>query len=185
MFLQRCALAFQQLMFEQLQTLFLALKCYIDEETTSYTVAPLSFELWVEHEANSIEKDVTKISYKDRLEQISEVTDRMRNNTDGHSKYLLTGLAHTTVHDDTQATADIRRYFDYNMRQKITKGNTETGAIEFVSWAVKVHQPALNLALIRLKHGQLDEALLGVMEAVKLAQNKNDHESITQCLVLL
>lgn len=61
----------------------------------------------------------------------------------------------------------------------------ETGAIEFVSWAVKVHQPALNLASLRLRLGHLDEAMMSVMEAIKISQNKNDHESILQCLIWL
>lgn len=50
----------------------------------------------------------------------------------------------------------MHRYFDYQMRQKVTKPNTETGVLEFVSWAVKVHHPALNLAGLRFRLGQLD-----------------------------
>jgi len=87
--------------------------------------------------------------------------------------------------NDNQAIADLHKYFDYNMRQKQTKANTDTGAIEFVSWAVKVHQPALNLASLRLRLGHLDEAMMSVMEAIKISQNKNDHESILQCLIWL
>ena len=71
------------------------------------------------------------------------------------------------------------------MRQKQTKANTETGAVEFVSWADKDNQPALNLANLRLRLGCLDEAMSSVMEAIKISQNKNDHESILQCLVWL
>ena len=80
---------------------------------------------------------------------------------------------------------DLHRYFDYQMRAKITKPNTETGALEFVSWAVKVHHPALNLAGLRFRLGQLDQSLLSVMESIKISQNKNDHEGILQCLVWL
>ena len=33
----------------------------------------------------------------------------------------------------------MHKYFDYNMRQKMTKLNRETGAFEFVTWATQVY----------------------------------------------
>lgn len=83
--------------------------------------------------------------------------------------HLLTSLSHTLAKNDQAAIADLHKYFDYNMRQKQTKTNTETGVVEFVSWAVKVHQPALNLANLRLRLGNLDESLLSVMECLKIS----------------
>ena len=68
-------------------------------------------------------------------------------------KHLLTSLVHTFGKNDQQAVADLHRYFDYQMRSKVTKPNTETGALEFVSRAVKVHHPALNLAGLRFRLG--------------------------------
>ena len=67
----------------------------------------------------------------------------------------------------------------------MTKSNTDTGQHEFVSWAVKVHHPALNLAGLLFRLGQYDQSLLSVMESIKISQNKNDHEGILQCLVWL
>ena len=82
---------------------------------------------------------------------------------------MLTSLSHTLANDDQRAIQDLHKFFDYNMRQKQTKANTETGAVEFVSWAVKVHQPALNLANLRLRLGCFDEALSSVMESIKIS----------------
>lgn len=100
-------------------------------------------------------------------------------------KHLLTSLVHTFAKNDQKAVDDLHRYFDYQMRSKVTRANTETGVLEFVSWAVKVHHPALNLAGLRFRLGQLDQSLLSVMESIKISQNKNDHEGILQCLVWL
>ena len=42
-----------------------------------------------------------------------------------------------------QAISDMHKYFDYNMRQKLTKLNRDTGIFEFISWNTQVYQPAL------------------------------------------
>ena len=88
-----------------------------------------------------------------QLEQVDSLTrDAMRNKS-YHMRHLLTSLVHTYAKNDQKAVDDLHRYFDYQMRSKITKPNTETGALEFVSWAVKVHHPALNLAGLRFRLG--------------------------------
>jgi hypothetical protein len=50
----------------------------------------------------------------------------------------------------------MHKYFDYNMRQKMTKLNRETGAFEFVTWATQVYQPALYKAGLCFRLGQFD-----------------------------
>ena len=70
--------------------------------------------------------------------------------------HLLTSIMHQHSKNDQHAISDLHRYFDYQMRSKITKPNTETGMLEFVSWAVKVHHPALNKAGLLFRMGQLD-----------------------------
>lgn len=97
----------------------------------------------------------------------------------------MLGLGHTYLMNDQKAVDNLHRYFDYQMRSKVTKANTDLGVLEFVSWAVKVHNPALNLAGVRFRLGQLDQAILSVTESIKISQNKNDHEGILQCLFWL
>jgi hypothetical protein len=98
-------------------------------------------------------------------------------------RHLLTSVNHAMDRNDRAAVDHLHKYFDYSMRTKWVRKNNETGLVEFDSWAVKVHQPALNLAGLRFRLGQLDQSLTSVMESIKISQNKNDHDSILQCLV--
>ena len=49
----------------------------------------------------------------------------------------------------------------------------------------KIHKTALSLAAMRYKLGQYDAAFHSVIEAIKIAQNKNDSASILECSVWL
>ena len=84
-----------------------------------------------------------------------------------------------------QAISDMHKYFDYNMRQKLTKLNRDTGIFEFISWNTQVYQPALYKAGICFRLGQYDQALISVRESIKLSQSKNDSSFILHCLVWL
>jgi hypothetical protein len=48
-----------------------------------------------------------------------------------------------------------------------------------------VHLAVLNQASMHYRLGNLDEALTSVMESIKISQNKNDKESILECLLWL
>ena len=112
------------------------------------------------------------------MDEIDKSTrDAMRTKS-YHMRHLLSSLVNTFAKNDQKAVDDLHRYFDYQMRSKVTKANTDTGQHEFVSWAVKVHHPALNLAGLLFRLGQYDQSLLSVMESIKISQNKNDHEGI-------
>lgn len=82
---------------------------------------------------------------------------------------MLTSINHTLGKNDRQAVDDMHKYFDYSMRTKWVRKNIETGAVDFDSWAIKVHQPALNLAGLRFRLGQLDQSLVSVMESIKIS----------------
>jgi hypothetical protein len=43
----------------------------------------------------------------------------------------------------------------------------------------------LNLTNVNLRHGHYDEALRGIAESLRIAQNNADEESINYCLVYL
>ena len=121
----------------------------------------------------------------EQLESIYSATKNTKRDGNSHLKHLLTSICHSLAKNEVEAINDLHKYFDYNMRQKQTRQNTETGSIEFVAWAVKVHQSAVNLANLHFRLGHLDESLLSVMESIKISQIKNDHESILQCLIWL
>ena len=184
-YLNRCHLSFKQMMFENLAQLKDALSLFVQGKPYQYAFAPMLFEQWVEEKAQSIEDESVRMGHREQLDQIELITRDSKKDKTFHMKHLLTSIAHTFAKNDQQAVNDLHKYFDYNMRQKVTKQNTETGTIEFISWAVKVHYPALNLAGLRYRLGQFDASLLSVMESIKISQNKNDHDGILQCLVWL
>lgn len=62
MFLQRCSLAFNQMLFEQIQSLLQALQAFINQEEYKYNSAPILFESWVESKAKLMENEAMKIN---------------------------------------------------------------------------------------------------------------------------
>ena len=99
---------------------------------------------------------MTSTTTAEQLDNIENLTRDATRNKSYHMRHLLTSLVHTGAKNDQKAVDDLHRYFDYQMRSKVTRPNTETGVHEFVSWAVKVHHPALNLAGLLFRLGQLD-----------------------------
>ena len=49
----------------------------------------------------------------------------------------------------------------------------------------KVHRSALSLGALRLRLGQYDAALESILECIKLAQNKNDHDTVNDSIIWL
>ena len=50
--------------------------------------------------------------------------------------------------------------------------------VDFIQWALKVHHPSMNMGGLYFRLGQYDQASLCVIEAIKISQNKNDHDGI-------
>ena len=46
-----------------------------------------------------------------------------------------------------------------------------------------VHRTAISLAALRFKLGQFDAALTSTLEAIRIAQNKNDYSTILDCTI--
>ena len=66
---------------------------------------------------------------------------------------MMTSINHTLGRNDRKAVDDLHKYYDYSMRTKWVRKNMNTGAVDFDSWAIKVYQPALNLAGLRFRLG--------------------------------
>ena len=50
---------------------------------------------------------------------------------------------HMLAHDDRGSIAEMHKYFDYSMREKITSINKTTNKNEFKGWKTKVNDPVL------------------------------------------
>jgi hypothetical protein len=91
---------------------------------------------------------------------------------------MLNSINNTLARNDVQALRDCHRYFDYNIN---FIDRTHSKPVH----SVKVHYPALNIAGLQLRLGHIDQALLSILETIRISQNKNDHEAILQCLFWL
>ena len=116
----------------------------------------MQLEAWVDHKAQSLECESLVKSGAQLEQELARYTHFTKKDNNSHLKHLLASVNHTLDRKDRQAVDDLHKYFDYSMRTKWVRKNNDTGLVEFDSWAVKVHQPALNLAGLRFRLGQLD-----------------------------
>jgi len=96
-------------------------------------------ERWVDEKARTIENDCLSGDLDSQIDQIYKATQNTKRSVNFHSKFLLTSLSHTLAKNPEPAIADLHKYFDYNMRSKLTRQNADTGNTEFLGWIVKVH----------------------------------------------
>ncbi len=133
----------------------------------------MQMDYWVEDKACKMESESIKIDHLRMHNELSQV-----NGPKFFKKHLLNSINDSLGKRDVEAINNMHRYFDYNLNFIDLQSGKP-------SHPVKVHQPELNLANIQLRMGQVDQALLAVLETIRISQNKNDHEAILQCLVLL
>jgi len=85
--------------------------------------------------------------------------------------------------DSLDALFLAHKFNDHNLR---LMDNKEQLRQKLAAVAVnRVHRTSLSLAAIHFKLGHLDAALSAVLEAIRIAQNKNDYLTILDCTVWL
>jgi len=174
--MRRCLLAFNQMLFEDLQRLYSAFMAY--KEGQPYRIirqSRLQLDSWAEDKTARMENESLSKSHAD----FSADIDRAVGNAPKfYKKHLLHSLNDGLGKRDLESLSKLHRYFDYNLNF------VDLHAAKPLH-QVKVHQPELNLAGMQLRLNHIDQALLAVLETIRISQNKNDHEAILQCLVLL
>ena len=96
---------------------------------------------------------------------------------------LLQALNSAHNDDSLDALFHIHKFNDHNLRQI---DNKEQLRQKLAAVAVnRVHRTSLSLAAIHFKLGHLDASLEAVQEAIRIAQNKNDYETILDSTVWL
>lgn len=96
---------------------------------------------------------------------------------------LLLSLNNAMAMQDIHAIEFSHKFNDHNLRLMDTKEQLRQN---LAAVAVnKVHRLALSIASLRHKMGQYDAALTSIHESIKIAQNKNDHETVLDCTVWL
>lgn len=96
---------------------------------------------------------------------------------------MLRSLNHSLNHEDVESIFLSHKFNDHNLRQMDVKEQLRQ---KLAAVAVnRVHRTALGLAALRYKLGQYDAALQAVLEGIRIAQNKNDYETILECTIWL
>ena len=75
---------------------------------------------------------------------------------------------------DRGAISESLRYFDYNLNAKDKQqpgksGNANSAPANNHPSAIKVHQSEMHLVGLKLRVGHLDQALVAVLEAIRIA----------------
>ena len=100
-FLNRCYLAFKQMMFENLSELKNSLEKYLaGDQDYEYPLAPLAYEKWIQESAGQIERSMTDRTAEDQLAEIKELTRDATWNKSLHMRHLLTSLVHMQAKND-------------------------------------------------------------------------------------
>jgi hypothetical protein len=121
---------------------------------------------------------IENFSYAFSYEAMDKEIDKLRglNNQDR--------IYHLKYHNEAQnnkpfdAIDNLHKYFDQNLRFLFLNEKNE-------SYVNKISHATLNFTNINLKYGYYDEALRGIEESLRIAQNNADEESINCCLIYL
>jgi len=114
------------------------------------------------------------MGFDDLAAQIDKLTTDSNKMKVSYLQYL-----NASQHGKTDlAVENLHKFFDQNLRHLISLDKTE-------STSNKIGQAILNLTNVNLRHGHYDEALRGIAESLRIAQNNADEESINYCLIYL
>ncbi len=127
----------------------------------------MKLEYWAEEKAFKLENEAVKRDFTDVKVELDKVKA-----PNFYQRHLLESINQQLGKRDIEAVNSLHHYFDYNLNF-IDRSNPSKPC-----HVVKVHQPELNLAGLQLRLGHIDQALLSVLETIKISQNKNDHEAI-------
>jgi len=117
----------------------------------------------------------------DRLaaHQDTETEDQKRFN----HQYLMKSMHSSTHSQDQLSIAYLHKFNDHNLRVMDVKEQLRQN---MAAVAVnRVYRNSLSLAALQFRLGHYDAALSAILEAIKIAQNKNDHETVLDCSVWL
>eukprot|EP00347_Sterkiella_histriomuscorum_P022054 403331848 len=173
LFLRRVLFSFSTMMFEDLYKLFENFVAYRENREYKQLYAKVNLDYWAEDKAFVLENESIKKDYKRVKQEIDSVKAPKF-----YQKELLYSINDYLGKKDVESVYNLHKYFDYNL-------NFIDRSAAKPTHLVKVHQPELNMAGMQLRLGMLDQALLSVLETIRISQNKNDHEAILQCLIWL
>uniref|UniRef100_A0A8C2UC67 Anaphase-promoting complex subunit 5 n=1 Tax=Coturnix japonica TaxID=93934 RepID=A0A8C2UC67_COTJA len=212
LFLRHMILAYNKLSFSQVYKLYTALqqyflndekKCGTDENDMELTnteeqdgkmekeeldvplreeeiscSGPLSqkqAEYFLSQQASLLKNDETKALSPVSLQK--ELNNLLKFNPDFAEAHYLSYLNSLRVHDVFSSTHSLLHYFD---RLILTGAESKSNGDE--GYGRSLRYAALNLAALHCRFGHYQQAELALQEAIRIAQESNDHVCLQHCL---
>ena len=132
------------------------MQSYIENKDYQFDQSLTHKEKTVKQTLENIEKLALSKSSAELRRDYAEISDHAKADPKTYLDFLVESNLHLLERDDKNSIAQMHKYYDYSMRQKLTVFNKDKGYPEFKAWATKVNQPELYKAGICYRLGQYD-----------------------------
>ena len=170
LFIRKCCLSFNKMMFEDVVKLFENYKKYVNGEPYEFEQAETSLNQFFDSKVKKFETEVNLKSHKELKEQFDGI-----NVPNDYKKWFLNSMNDSFSKFSIPAVENLRKYIDHSLIE-ISKSND-------VKYSL--HNSLMSLSGLHVRLGNLDEGLISLIEWIKVAQNKKDNQGIIKWLVWL
>lgn len=146
------------MIFEELQRLYESFVLYKEgNHVYKFKQSKMMMEHWAEEKVSKMENESVKKDFSIIEKEINKV-----NGPKFYKRHLLNSINESLGKRDLESISNMHKYFDYNLNFIDLHGSKPIHP-------VKVHQPELNLANLQLRLGHVDQALLAVLETIRIS----------------
>uniref|UniRef100_A0A2K6PPT0 Anaphase-promoting complex subunit 5 n=1 Tax=Rhinopithecus roxellana TaxID=61622 RepID=A0A2K6PPT0_RHIRO len=177
LFLRHMILAYSKLSFSQVFKLYTALQQYF-QNGEKKTVEDADMELTSRDEGErKMEKEELDVSVREEEVSCSGPLSQKQAEFFLSQQHYLSYLNNLRVQDVFSSTHSLLHYFD---RLILTGAESKSNGEE--GYGRSLRYAALNLAALHCRFGHYQQAELALQEAIRIAQESNDHVCLQHCL---
>ncbi|ELK26337.1 Anaphase-promoting complex subunit 5 [Myotis davidii] len=177
LFLRHMILAYSKLSFSQVFKLYTALQQYF-QNGEKKTVEDADMELTGREEGErKMEKEELDVSIREEEVSCSGPLSQKQAEFFLSQQHYLSYLNNLRVQDVFSSTHSLLHYFD---RLILTGAESKSNGEE--GYGRSLRYAALNLAALHCRFGHYQQAELALQEAIRIAQESNDHVCLQHCL---
>uniref|UniRef100_A0A452TJ34 Anaphase-promoting complex subunit 5 n=1 Tax=Ursus maritimus TaxID=29073 RepID=A0A452TJ34_URSMA len=147
----------------------------LDEVSCSGPLSQKQAEFFLSQQASLLKNDETKALTPASLQK--ELNNLLKFNPDFAEAHYLSYLNNLRVQDVFSSTHSLLHYFD---RLILTGAESKSNGEE--GYGRSLRYAALNLAALHCRFGHYQQAELALQEAIRIAQESNDHVCLQHCL---
>uniref|UniRef100_A0A9L0R9Q0 Anaphase-promoting complex subunit 5 n=1 Tax=Equus caballus TaxID=9796 RepID=A0A9L0R9Q0_HORSE len=148
-----------------------------EEVSCSGPLSQKQAEFFLSQQASLLKNDETKALTPASLQK--ELNNLLKFNPDFAEAHYLSYLNNLRVQDVFSSTHSLLHYFD---RLILTGAESKSNGEE--GYGRSLRYAALNLAALHCRFGHYQQAELALQEAIRIAQESNDHVCLQHCLYL-